>query len=503
MATTHSLVADTRMEDLPGLASGDTIALGGHGLTCESNLSAITGLYATGTGTIRLLDGGNCDFSGSSPLPETVTIEGGTEDNPLPAHGDYGYVGRASARIAIKGRTVFYGKIVSHCLGNSSRVQMAVCTSATSSTITLDRTVDWEPGDVIAWQTNSPSNTIPFPRVTAIDGFTISHDGNTMAPAGAMVLLMTAGFVVHADNRGFPLIAGSVLGDELGLSNTDWGTASLQGEVKIERIAAIGPNSSGASHTVLGSGAHGSVGCLVTVARGVGISSTKWSESSCGPLDIRHEYALGNGGADINSFGFRGKLRVKGGCILKPSVGVIGCAEYADCNLPSTLYSQFYKESELVIRATEPRLCTVHRAAGIVTLVDRTDIEVPTSLPDAWRLDPIEDGTAWHDVPMTVLPGKTLSCIWYWMLGEEGATAGCQILDGEGPGWGSIAMNPGMAEVLAETTAPADASPLRPFVTTPIAWRNTSREIRKVVLRGWARGGTAYSRIGPAAGGIA
>ena len=512
MATTHTLPADTRMEDLPGLASGDTIALCGHVLTCGSNLSAITGLYATGTGTIRLLNGGNADFSGSNPLPSTVTIEGGTEDTPLPAHGDYGYVGRAAAVLTLRAGTNFAGNILSHCVGNSGRVQAAIVVASTSSTISLDREVDWEAGDVIGWTTGPQETARKTIAISSLmeDAHTILHTSNTVVPVGALCLLLTAGLVIKNSNGCF---SGQILGDEVGLGYDNAGTTNgvLQGSrVNIRRYVVL-PTGTGEWITdaiSLSIGSFGHVGILQTMGGAIGWRLTNDNGAylaQSGPLDI-----------GVANAGYIGRVRsghslsacvhrVLGGTILSNVAPVYGRSEYVDVSLPATLYSSLSDRDELVIRTTKStsQLCVVHRAGGIATLVDRTDIEIPTSLPDAWRLDPIEDGTAWHDVPMTVLPGKTLSCIWYWMLGEEGATAGCQILDGEGPGWGSIAMNPGMAEVLAETAVPDGASPLRPFVAVPISWRNPGREIRKVVLRGWARGGTAYSRIDPAAGGLA
>ncbi len=514
MATTHALSADTRMEDLPGLASGDTIALGGHVLSCETDLSAITGLYATGTGTIRLLDGGNCDFSGSNPLPATVTIEGGTEDNPLPAHGDYGYVGRAAAVLTLRGGTTFSGNIISHCVGNSNRVQAAIATASTSSTIVLDREVDWGPGDAIGW-TNGPSeggDTSLF-YLTARDtsGKMITHAANTTVPIGAVCVLLSVGLALGSTS-GHLGLDGHIKGDEVGLflSNNNV-TGRVCGLLDIVRIALL-PGFSCANFrlgALFGPSAAGRAGTAVTSAWLCGYRyniATVYSVPPVGPLRIGEAFACGIGCTFYNGhYGVRAQLAIrKGGIILSAVAPCYARSEYVDVSLPENLYSSIVDFDELVIRTTGNHPThTVHRAGGIATLVDRTDIEVPTSLPDAWRLDPIEDGTAWHDVPMTVLPGKTLSCIWYWMLGEEGATAGCQILDGEGPGWGSIAMNPGMAEVVAETAVPDGASPLRPFVAVPISWRNPGREIRKVVLRGWARGGTAYSRIDPAAGGLA
>lgn len=513
MATTHVLAADTRMEDLPGLASGDTIGLGGHVLTCESNLSAITGLYATGTGTIRLLDGGNCDFSGSNPLPATVTIEGGTEDNPLPAHGDYGYVGRAAAVITLRGGTTFSGNIISHCVGNSNRVQAAIVTASTSSSIALDREVDWEAGDAIGW-TNGPSEqrrSIIYPTECNPENKTLTHTTNTTVPVGAVCILLSSGFCVGS-NGGISF-SGRVSGDELGCicAGTD-SMSLLNGITTINRVTELHPfGNTGASsnHQMFSNKGTGRAGIVCTMGYAIGYRSNNSDTlalPTSGPADIGAAYASGIGctyGGVWNTF--RGMFRISGGILLSKIAPVYARCEYVDVELPATLYNTLSAMDELVVRTTAPPhpTCTVHRASGIATLVDRTDIEVPTSLPDAWRLDPIEAGTAWHDVPMTVLPGKTLSCIWYWMLGEEGATAGCQILDGEGPGWGSIAMNPGMVEVLAETAVPDGASPLRPLVAVPISWRNPGREIRKVVLRGWARGGTAYSRIDPAAGGLA
>ena len=515
MATTHTLVADTRMEDLPGLASGDTIALGGHVLTCETDLSAITGLYATGTGTIRLLDGGNCDFSGSNPLPATVTIEGGTEDNPLPAHGDYGYVGRAAAVITLRGGTTFSGNIISHCVGNSNRVQAAIVTTSTSSSIALDREVDWEAGDAIGW-TNGPSEggdtSIFYLAARTASGNMVTHAANTTVPAGAVCSLLTVGFAVGS-RYGSLMLDGHIRGDELGVyvaaNNSD---GVVCGNINIARIALLPWFSCSYSRfgALFGPRAMGRAGIAVTSAYlcGARIASNTnnhFPYPLIGPLLIGTAVAAGIGHTwGGTHYCARVQLSIRNGWIILSKVAPsYGRSEYVDVSLPKNLYSSIVPSDELVVRTTNPPTHTVHRAGGIATLVDRADIEVPTSLPDAWRLDPIEDGTAWHDVPMTVLPGKTLSCIWYWMLGEEGATAGCQILDGECPGWGSIAMNPGMAEVLAETAVPDGASPLRPFVAVPISWRNPGREIRKVVLRGWARGGTAYSRIDPAAGGLA
>ena len=514
MATTHALPADTRMEDLPGLASGDTIALGGHVLTCESNLSAITGLYATGTGTIRLLNGGNADFSGSNPLPSTVTIEGGTKDTPLPAHGDYGYVGRAAAVLTLRGGTSFSGNILSHCVGSSGRVQAAIVTGSTSSTVILDREVDWEAGDVIGWTTGPAESGDPFFfYVTERDasGNIITHAANTTIPVGAVCILLSVGFAVGCTSDSLALW-GHIEGDEIGifLANNNK-TGRVCGIIDIARIALLPWFSCQYFRlgALFGPEVMGRAGIAVTSAWLCGYrynASSVYSTYPVGPLRIGAAFACGIGCTFNNvHYCVRAQLYIRnGGIIRSPVAPVYGRSEYVDVSLPDNLYSSITNLDELVVRTTSPRSTgVVHRAGGIATLVDRTDIEIPTSLPDAWRLDPIEAGTAWHDVPMTVLPGKTLSCIWYWMLGEEGATAGCQILDGEGPGWGSIAMNPGMAEVLAETAVPDGASPLRPFVSVPISWRNPGREIRKVVLRGWARGGTAYSRIDPAAGGLA
>jgi hypothetical protein len=483
---THTLIAYTRMEDLTGLASGDTISLNGHVLTCETDLSAKTGLYATGTGTIRLLDGGNCDFSGSNPLPATVTLEGGTEENPLPAHGDYGYPLRAAACIK-NAANIFAGQIISHCEGNASRVPFARTIASSAGSMTLDRPVDWESGDALLLLKSDGSATL----VTA-DG--INHDTRVVtlsttanAGVGTVAALATAGFVLQGASANGVYTTGPVSGDELGTVQvgTNWRAQHFAGNVDVGRIVAPYTGDTLFSTNAI------RVGTLVS-----GMSIAYSSSNPAADIGRIVGARIASGPARVRAFG--GVIAASNA--LSPTYGRV---ELCDVELPAALYSSLGGNSELFLRTTEPRTCVVHRAGGLATLVQRADFAVPTSLPDAWFLSPVGDGTAWHDEPVTVRPGETLAVQWYAMLGEDGATAGVQILDGEFPGFGSMALGMGLAECFAEYAIPAATEALRWIPPVNIAWRNTSQRTRKIVLRGWARGGSAYSRIGTVQGGIA
>lgn len=485
MATTHVLSADTRMEDLPGLASGDTIALGGHVLTCETDLSAITGLKATDPGTIRLLDGGRCDFSGAA-LPATVAIDGGTADNPLPAHGDYGYPLRAAACIKCTGSPI-PAAVASHCAGNAARAPFARTIASSAGSMTLDRLVDWESGDALLILQSSGTCTLV--TVAGIDHATrvVTLSTTNNAGAGVLIALATAGFVFNGPNANGGYLAGPVSGDEVGTFQvgTAWTSAHFSGPVDVGRIVApYGGEALFSSNEIR-------VGTLVS---GMRFSS----EPRCPVGDIGRIVGaqIGSGRANVRAFG--GVIAASNA--LSP---VSSHVELCDVELPSALYSSLGSQSELVLRTTEPRTCVVHHSGGLATLVQRVDFAVPTSLPDAWLLSPIGNGTAWHDEPVTVRPGETLAVQWYAMLGEEGAEAGVQVLDGEFPGFGSMAVGMGHAECFAAYTIPAATEALRWIPPVNLSWRNTSQRTRKIVLRGWAKGGSAYSRIGTVQGGLA
>jgi len=444
---THVLTADTRMEDL-GLASGDTIALNGFVLTCETDLSAITGLYATGSGTIRLLDGGNADFSGSNPLPADITIEGGTEETPLPAHGDYGYEMRSSACIKVRASAKHKCSFLTHCVGNWNRPQCAKILSISGNVVYLDSDMELEPGDEVT--SNVSGNSRYFVSSYNQENNAVTLTSTSNLAAGNLFVLVTAGFCVFSS--GYLFIDGDVIGDEIGAisSHANASTPIFLGALNIERIACAYRTWT-VTEGVLRN-ASGKVGTFCTGSVLFGVDG-----NGGGCVTIGRLYAAagicGDGSTGVRT---PSSVYAFGGMIGNAWAGVpTGVSELVDVDIKNPIYNTLSSTAELTLRTTgDVPTCAVHRAGGIATLVQRADFTVPTSLPNAWLLTPIDDGTAWHDEPVTVRPGETLTIQWYGFLGDEAASMGVQILDGDCAFFGQVAVPMGAADVLAEYTVP-------------------------------------------------
>ena len=504
---THTLSADTRLEDIAGLASGDTIALAGHVLTCETDMRAIM-LSASGTGTIRLLNGGGANFAGYY-LSEGITLEAGTSENPLPSHGDGTYPLRSAACVVLL--SVANGlnrcNIVSHCADNAARTQFAKVASATSSVITFDRDMGLELGDVIGI---CPPENDPNIGVATVQSYDSQSNTATISgitryiPTGSICTLLTSAFCVTCrDSTQMPGFSfyNSIVGDEVGFLGNKYGDSScFLGEINLKRMVV------------------GGIGYIYAYSplRGANVDIGVYSSNLCngpsyiaplaGSIGDAFCPSLFTGYYNNGSMLARGTtgrgLSVMGGFSSFRPWNVNGRVEMVDCEEPSPLYERMLSTTELVVRTTNPVSCTVHRADGIATLKQRAELSPSIALPDAWLLQQTA-GTAWHDEPIVVQPGATLAVQWYVCLLESGATAGVQILDGDNPLFGQVAVGMGVADTLAEYTLPNDTPVEAWQPVKQLTWRNTTGREKKVVLRGWASGGNAYSRITSVPGGVA
>ena len=144
-------------------------------------------------------------------------------------------------------------------------------------------------------------------------------------------------------------------------------------------------------------------------------------------------------------------------------------------------------------------------STGKASLVYHDDLPNQINLPDAWHLEPkTSNDYIWHDEEYTVAPRRTLIIQWYAFIGEEATKQlGLQFLDGEFIGFirGNVPMD--LADLFTEYTVPQDAPKLVWLPPKQLTWRNDSDRARKVIVRGWAKGGQAYSRIAVVQGGAA
>jgi hypothetical protein len=497
------ITQNTAIEDLT-FSSGDTFNLVGDAvLSVASDQSAKTGLKATGTGTILLLSGGNVDFSGAT-LPSTITIKGGTEESPLPSYGPY--LARSAAYIALATGDC-KSPIVSHCVGNSSRIQAAKVVSSTSSTVTLDKDVAWEAGDYFGFVYGSSSYTKTTIIVSQYDSasMTITHAINYSIPVGATVMLLSAGFCIGSLNKR-PTFSGKISGDEVCLATEVAGTGSIvYGETKIKRLACIISDSQPSVHCCFS---------LTLPPIRLGIFCSSGSLAGNRITGTAEQISTINNCFNIGSAWCRGshviygpdkypqyKITLRGGTFTS-AIPTLCREEFVDVDLPSPLYSTLRETGEIVIRTTNPETCVIHRAGGIATLVKKGGGDtVMESAPvaEAFQLVPTGTDAVWHDQAATVEPGKKLTVAWRGYFGAGATGGGVQIL-ADYPLFGQVAVPMGTADVLAEYS---ESSPTAEEwgPSRLVSWRNAGDQPVRVWVRGWGVGGTVYSSVKIVSGG--
>lgn len=503
----------TRLEDLVagGLVAGDTIAMAGKILTCESNVVAegITGLFATGTGTIRMLNGGNADFSGSNPLPSTITIEGGTEEKPLPSYGSFGYVGRSAACIKIKDNSTFAGTIISHCFGNWDRPQFAKVLSSTNTSITIDRDMDLEIGDEICVCYSYRIDRITRFVVTGFENNVISHTQNYSVPAGSFIGLATSGFCILGSGTGFGF-SGQMLGDELLIFGSDNNqTNHLRNYIKIKRLVYQSDNYSGTPYPIYGRLFNNCTATIGTLISGSPITGMEqWNQTNINYINVYKCcvcHAMTEWGNPYSSPKGQKYILHGGGF----PIGNIGTAvnsiyEYVDCELPNSLFDSISNTGEITVRTTSPKTAKIYRKNGTATLRQKSNFPSPAEIPEARQLEPNDQTCyAWHDEEQIIAPGRSLVLKWQCFISDENTeSAGIQVLDGKYISFGRESVEMNIADVITEYKLPADSPVMQWLPVKQIAWQNTSDKPKKVILRGWCKGGQIYSRIGIAQGGV-
>lgn len=510
----YTLSADTDLSTIPGLASGWEIDLGGHVLSVSNDMGAHAGLKASGTGTIRLLDGGNVDFSGSVP-PSTVTIEGGTDANPLPSHGGYGYPMRASASIKLLGessvKTTYAGKIVSHCQNNKARKQFAKIVSSTATELVFDRDMELQVGDAIIAYPIPSQNKDPEWESCTVSSYdaqskTATTTSRTYSPAtNSICLLLTCGFsVVLSGNNGYCCLSCEISGDEIGLffgANANAvNVPAVSGRVSLGRLVIFqcwasefcGFGVSGicaeqyVSNCCQAGGAFNQTGNMFFKTP----STVSFGEAYCPSLNV----GWGNYFRSLNNGILIGAgMYVGGGDLSLLPLRPYGTMEVVDCGLPSPLNETLADTAELVIRTTSPETCVIHRACGIATLVRKGDVDVVMAqapVASAYQLAPTGEDAVWHDQAVTVEAGARLTVAWRAFC-SIGDVCGVQIL-ADSPLFGQVAVPMGTADVLAEYTE--SSPPLGVWGPSRLlSWRNTSAQPVRVWVRGWGKGGIVYS----------
>jgi len=514
-----TISTDTAIEDL-FISSGETFTFSNNAvLTISTDVSQYTALKATGTGTIRLLNGGKADFSGTNPMPSTITIEGGTAANPLPAHGDYGYHARAAAEIILGGRNpsdsdsvdtrignAHQCKIISHCAGNWDRQQFAKVVSSTSSTIVLDRDMALEAGDVIGWTNGMDETQRKQITVGTYDSNTITHSSGITVTAGGTIVLLTAGFAVGSPDYMFGT-KGEVEGDEICFMAKQAGRGSiLYGPTFLQRATNVWNGSYYICTAICGLRSPISIGVCVTMGGAIGErdgGSGKVSNNTA-RLSSAINIGLAVGGVDhtwSNNYGYdNAKVRICGGRIFG-KLSYLVCNEYVDTELPSELYSTLAETSEFIVRTTSPETCVIHRSNGLATLLHSGDDTPMTGAPvrSAYLLQPESGESNWHDVPVTVPPQGSVTAVLNAYL-VDATAGGLQILDGDYPAFGQVKVPMGAADVLAEAELPSGSATGAWLPAVRVTWRNDTDQPKKVVLRGWADG-EAYVAVRAARGG--
>lgn len=500
----YTLASDTDLSAIPGLSNGWDIGLGGHVLTVSTDMRSVTGLKASGTGTIRLVSGGAADFTGfrNTTIPATITIEGGTAENPLPAHRDAANIAdnfplRSSACMIVGQSCTIEGRVVSHSFTNADRPQYSAIASATATTLTLVDDVALEPGDVVGILfTSVEPNTAPA-QVSAYDPqtktATLSASLSTIPDSSCGCILFTSAFAI-AQNPGDSNVCfgrmSEVRGDELGVQwGRYWNASAFNGSVFLRRLVF---SSLTFPHNlcVLGDC---DIRCGI-YASNCGNGSSNSSSRYTAHLDLAYSGSLFSGYYTKNEHAIFGRgIKVGGGRVAAFGIEPYGAAEFVDCELPNPLYSQLRDTSELVVRTTSPETCVIHRAGGIATLVRKGGGDVvmaQSTVASAYQLAPTGAEAVWHDQAVTVEAGARLTVAWRAFC-SIGAIGGIQIL-ADSPLFGQVAVPMGAADVLAEH-AESSPSPGEWGPSRLLSWRNTSGQPVRVWVRGWGQGGTVYS----------
>ena len=525
----YVLAADTDLSAIPGLSNGWDIDLNGHVLAVSTDMRSVTGLKASGTGTIRLISGGAADFTGFSgltnPIPETIAIEGGTSASPLPAHRDAANIAnnyplRAAAFLLLGQQTGIFTRIVSHSATNADRAQFATIASATSTTLTFDRDMELEPGDVVGVVYRLSQSTDPnsqLLQVTAYDSqtntATVATSINPVPNGGAGCVLLTAAFAIGTPTiKPYFMPSSSISGDEFGVVFGGYlNSPSICGHASLKRLvvaASTWPFDNG----VFGSGdvdcdvyaSNSGCGCYATYGAALTIDAFSYRASFgrafCPSLfSAFYNYTQSSGKQYRGNTG--AGVFVGGGDVSTYPLEPYGRAEFVDCGLPNPLYENIRETTELVIRTTSPETCVIHRAGGIATLVKKGGgdiIMAQAPVANAYQLAPTGTEAVWHDQAVTVEAGARLTVAWRAFC-SIGAVGGVQIL-ADSPLFGQVAVPMGAADVLAEYT---ESSP-QPGTWGPsrlLSWRNTSGQPVRVWVRGWGRGGIGYSNAQVVKGG--